>query len=437
MTTLCRDCFDVRRRTTSRCPRCRSPRAVSHPQLERLTIAHLDCDAFYAAIEKRDRPQLRDVPVIVGGGERGVVTTACYLARIDGARSAMPMVQARKLCPRATIVRPDMAKYAREGRRIRELMLGLTPAVEPLSVDEAFLDLAGTQALHGESPAAVMARLAGRIERDVGITVSIGLASNKFLAKVASDMNKPRGFTIIDQNEAADLLAPQSVSVIWGVGDVLRAKLAADGITTVGQLQRADAADLARRYGSMGLRLAKLSRGEDARPVKAARARKSVSGETTFSTDLHRLEDLLPVLRRQAERVSASLKSKGVAGRTVVLKLKTTDFRIRTRNRVLPDPTQLADRIFAEARSLLKREADGTPYRLLGVGVGDLAPAAGADPADLIDAMRSKRAAAERAMDRVRERFGKDALSVGLTFANPTKDRDKADVVPPRGSDPA
>ena len=431
--TLCRDCFGVSARRGARCPRCRSPRAISHPRLAELTIAHLDCDAFYAAIEKRDRPELRDVPVIVGGGERGVVTTACYLARIHGARSAMPMAQARKLCPQATIVRPDMAKYAREGLAIREMMRALTPSVEPLSIDEAFLDLSGTQALHGEPPAAVMARLAARIEREIGITVSVGLASNKFLAKVASDMNKPRGFTVIHADEAAGLLAPRSVSVIWGVGDVLRAKLASDGVTTVSQLQTVAEADLVRRYGSMGLRLARLSKGQDARPVRSTRERKSVSGETTFGTDLHGLADLLPILRRQAERVSASLKEKGIAGRTVVLKLKTADFRIRTRNRSLPDPTQLADRIFAEARPLLEREVDGTRFRLLGVGVSDLSPADGSDPADLIDTGRARRAAAELAMDRVRARFGAEAMQTGLVFANPKDVRDRPDVIPPPG----
>ena len=372
MTALCRDCFALAAETVARCPACRSPRVVSHPALERLSLAHLDCDAFYAAIEKRDRPELRDVPVIVGGGERGVVTTACYLARVHGARSAMPMAQARKLCPQATIVRPDMAKYAREGLAIRAMMRELTPAVEPLSIDEAFLDLAGTQALHREAPAVVMARLAARIEREVGITVSVGLASNKFLAKVASDMDKPRGFAVIEEGEAAALLAPRSVSVIWGVGQAMRSRLAADGITTVGQLQGIDETDLIRAYGSMGLRLARLSHGRDARPVKAERERKSVSAETTFDTDISQIGELLPILRRLSERVSRSLKEKGVAGRIVVLKLKTGDFRLRTRNRALADPTQLADRIYDEARSLLERETDGTRFRLLGVGVSDL-----------------------------------------------------------------
>ena len=434
--SLCRDCFHTAHETFAACPCCRSRRVASHPDLFALSIAHLDCDAFYAAVEKRDRPELRDRPVIVGGGERGVVTTACYLARIDGARSAMPMWQAKRLCPRAVIVRPDMAKYAREGHRIRAMMQELTPAVEPLSVDEAFLDLRGTRGLHGASPAETMARLAARIEREVGITVSVGLAGNKYLAKVASDRDKPRGFTVIAAHEAAALLAPEPVRVIWGVGEAMRVKLARDGITHVHHLQAIDEGDLVRRYGSMGLRLARLSRGRDERTVKSARERKSVSAETTFRTDLTRLDDLVPILRRQAERVSASLKEKGMAGRTVVLKLKTADFRLRTRNRALADPTQLADRIHAEALPLLRREADGTPFRLLGVGVSDLGPALLADPADLIDRDREKRARAERAMDAVRGRWGANAMDLGLVFASRPAERERPDVIEPDAPEP-
>ena len=427
---FCRDCFHTGPEAFAACPRCRSRRTVHHPELAALAIAHLDCDAFYAAIEKRDRPELRERPVIVGGGERGVVTTACYLARIDGVRSAMPMRRARRLSPRSVIVRPDMAKYAREGLRIREMMRSLTPAVEPLSIDEAFLDLAGTERLHGAVPAVTMARLAARIEREVGITVSVGLARNKFLAKVASDMNKPRGFTPIGA-EAAALLSPRPVSVIWGVGEAMRTKLARDGITHVHHLQVTDEADLAQRYGAMGSRLARLSRGADARPVKSARERKSVSAETTFDTDIADEATLVPILRRQAERVSASLKEKGLAGRTLVLKLKTADFAVRTRNRALAHPTQLADRIHGEAVPLLRRELDGTRFRLLGVGVSDLCPAELGDPGDLVDVGRGKRAAAERAMDRVRERFGGEAMALGLTFANPRPRKDRPDVIEP------
>ena len=428
---LCRDCLYHRREPMAVCAACGSRRTFHHPNLAAMSIAHLDCDAFYAAVEKRDRPELRDRPVIVGGGERGVVTTACYLARIDGVRSAMSMWQARRLSPRSVIVRPDMAKYAREGQRIREMMRALTPVVEPLSIDEAFLDLGGTERLHGCPPAVSMARLALRIEREVGITVSVGMASNKYLAKVASDLDKPRGLTAIDASEAPAFLAPRPVSIVWGVGRAMQARLARDGITHVRHVQALEESDLVARYGAMGLRLARLSRGVDARAVRPGRERKSVSSETTFSADLASEADLAPILRRQAERVSASLKEKGIAGRTVVLKLKTADFRQMTRNRALAAPTQLADRIHAAALPLLRRELDGRRFRLLGVGVGDLEGAEGADPDDLVDTSLGRRAAAERAMDRVRERFGGEAMSLGLTFASPRPKRDRPDVIEP------
>ena len=428
---FCRDCFATFQRAVSACPSCRSRRTVCHDDLATLTIAHVDCDAFFAAVEKRDRPELRDVPVLIGGGERGVVSTACYLARIHGPRSAMPMAQARKLCPQAVVIRPNMEKYARDGLAIREMMRALTPSVEPLSIDEAFLDLSGTERLHGEIPAVTLARFAARVQREIGITVSVGLAPNKFLAKVASDLNKPNGYCVIGPNDGPALLATKSVDVIWGVGQAFRTRLAADGITRVKQLQAMDEADLVRRYGSMGLRLARLSRGIDHRIVKTERVRKSVSGETTFSTDLHRMDELVPILRRQAERVAASLKAKGLAGTTIVLKLKTSDFRLRTRNRALDAPTQLADRIFREARPLLAREADGTKFRLLGVGVSGLVADETADPDDLIDTGRSRRAAAERAMDSVRSKFGDEAVDLGLTFDRPRSRRKGPDVLPP------
>ena len=191
-------------------PSCGSPRLVRHPELAHLAIAHVDCDAFYAAIEKRDNPALRDKPLIVGGGHRGVVATACYIARTYGVRSAMPMFEARRLCPHAEVVRPDMAKYAAAGREVRARMLDLTPLVEPLSIDEAFLDLSGTARLHGLAPAKTLARFAKRVEAEIGITVSIGLSHNKFLAKVASDLDKPRGFSVLGAGEAAAFLAPEA-----------------------------------------------------------------------------------------------------------------------------------------------------------------------------------------------------------------------------------
>ena len=360
--SFCRDCLSDAPAAATRCPACRSPRLARHPRASRLSLAHIDCDAFYAAIEKRDNLAPKDKPLIIGGGKRGVVSTACYIARIRGVRSAMPMFKALEACPDAIVLPPDMEKYARVGREVRAMMEALTPLVEPLSIDEAFLDLSGTERLHGRPPAMVLADFARSVEKTVGITVSAGLSYCKFLAKVASDMRKPRGFSVIGEAEAAGFLANQPVSLIWGVGKAFAATLERDGIRLVGQLQKMERAELMRRYGSMGDRLYHLSRGQDERVVTADRDAKSVSAETTFDTDLASPGDLVPVLRALSEKVSARLKKAGIAGRTVVLKLKTQDFRIRTRNRQLGDPTRLADRIFQTGLHLLEKETDGTKY---------------------------------------------------------------------------
>jgi len=415
MAAFCRDCLsDAEDR--ARCPACFSPRIVRHPELDRLTIAHVDCDAFYATIEKRDDPALADKPLIVGGGKRGVVTTACYIARTFGVRSAMPMFEARKLCPHANIVRPNMDKYADVSRQVRALMLELTPQVEPISIDEAFMDLAGTERLHGMSAAKVLARFAAQVESKIGITVSIGLAGNKFLAKIASDLDKPRGFAVIGQGEAMSFLADKPVSLILGVGKVAAQRLAKDGIRLIVDLQRADERELMRRYGVEGQRLARLSHGIDTRAVNPERERKSVSAENTFERDIASFRPLEKRLWAAAEEVSDRLKEKRLAGSTVTLKLKTADFRILTRARSLESPTQLAGKIFAAGRELLAREIDGTRYRLLGIGISALTDSDDADPADLIDRGAERRAAVERAMDRLRGKFGHEAVVKGLAL---------------------
>jgi DNA polymerase-4 len=373
----------------------------------------VDCDAFYAAIEKRDDPALADKPVIVGGGKRGVVSTACYVARTFGVRSAMPMFEALRLCPSAVVVRPSMEKYVRAGREVRRLMLELTPQVEPLSIDEAFLDLSGTERLHGMSPARTLARFAGEVERTLGITVSIGLSSNKFLAKIASDLDKPRGFAVLGPTEAMRFLAPKPVTLIFGVGKAAQARLARDGLRTIADLQRADADDLARRLGEEGLRLWRLARGIDERRVNPDRETKSVSSETTFERDIGAFRPLERRLWNLTEEVSGRLKAKDLAGSTVTLKLKTADFKLRTRARSLGAPTQLANRIFAAGRDLLTAETDGTAFRLIGIGVSSLVEAAHADTGDLLE---HRNAEAEHAMDRLRRRFGDDAVVRGLAL---------------------
>ncbi|GGA54398.1 DNA polymerase IV [Nitratireductor aestuarii] len=372
-------------------------------------------------MEKRDNPELVDKPLIIGGGKRGVVSTACYIARIHGVRSAMPMFKALEACPQAVVIKPDMEKYAQVGREVRERMLRLTPLVEPISIDEAFLDLTGTERLHGASPAHILARFAKEIERDIGITVSVGLSYCKFLAKVASDLDKPRGFSVIGREEAQEFLGPKPVTTIWGVGKAFAETLAHDGIKIIGQLQRMEKNDLMRRYGTMGVRLYHLARGEDDRRVEPHGEAKSVSSETTFNEDIASFEELVPILRRQSEKVSARLKKAGLAGRTVVLKLKTKDFRSRTRNRQLADPTQLADRIFQTGLDLLRREVDGTHFRLLGIGVSDLSDPTRADPPDLVDTQARKRALAEGAIDRLRDKFGQSAVETGYTFGHQRK----------------
>jgi DNA polymerase-4 len=418
VSAFCRDCLSDVVSPAKRCAACGSPRVLRHDELGELAIAHIDCDAFYATIEKRDDPSLAAEPVIVGGGRRGVVAAACYVARTYGVKSAMPMFEALDLCPHARVVRPNIEKYSRVGREVRGMMLALTPLVEPLSIDEAFVDLSGTERLHGLAPAKALARFALDVERNLAITVSIGLSCNKFLAKIASDLDKPRGFAVLGSSEAQTFLAPKPVSFIFGVGNVSAARLARDGFRQIADLQKTSEIELARRYGEEGRRLARLARGIDPRQVDPGRETKSVSSETTFEEDISEFQRLERILWAESETVSARLKQKALAGATVTLKLKTADFKIRTRALSFDAPTQLALKIFAAARALLLRESDGTKFRLLGVGVSALADADQADPADFVD-MRA--AEAEHAVDRVRARFGDDAVRRGLAFEQERK----------------
>ncbi|WP_420842252.1 DNA polymerase IV [Devosia lacusdianchii] len=415
---LCRDClaYDSFAVAPVRCPKCGSPRLRSHEELFGLSIAHVDCDAFYASVEKRDDPSLRDKPLIIGGGVRGVVSTCCYIARQSGVRSAMPMFKARQLCPDAIIIKPNMAKYVGVSRQIRKYMDALTPMVEPLSIDEAFLDLAGTQALHKAPPALVLARFAKTIEADIGVTISVGLSHNKFLAKVASDLDKPRGFAVIGRAETIAFLAPKPISLIYGVGKVFAETLRKDGLTTIGQLQQEAPENLMRRYGETGARLARLARGEDSRRISTDAEMKTVSSETTFNTDIASLDALSTELLNVTERLSERLKAKGIVGDTVTLKLKSAGFRLRTRARHLMIPTQLANVIYETGLSLLEREIDGTAFRLIGIGVSGIDTADGSDPADLLEPAIARKAAAERAMDRVRDRFGREAVVRGKLY---------------------
>jgi DNA polymerase-4 len=403
------------------CPACGGRRLVRHAELFTLTVAHVDCDAFYASVEKRDRPELLAKPVIVGGGRRGVVSAACYVARTTGVRSAMPMFKALRLCPDAVVIKPDMAKYVAAARRIRALMETLTPQLQPLSIDEAVLDLRGTEALHKAPPAIVLTRFAREVERAVGVTVSIGLAPNRLLAKLTAERDKPRGFAVLGRDEAAAWLAPQPVGVLPGVGPALARKLEAAGFTRLGQLGTLDAKEAARRFGEDGPALAARARGEDTRAVTPERETKSISAETTFETDIAAPEALEAPLWRMCEKLGRRLREKELAAAGVVLKLKTAGFALRTRTVRLPAPTTLPETLFAAARAMLAKEADGTAFRLIGIGAQPLAPAAEADRGDLADPEAPRRAARWKAVEALRAKFGEAAVVAGRGLKTPPR----------------
>lgn len=413
MTKICRDCGSVVLKNN--CQACQSSRIISHAEILSLSIAHVDCDAFYCSVEKRDNPELANKPVIVGGGQRGVVSAACYHARIYGVHSAMPMFKALKLCPHAIVVRGDMNKYAREGAKIRSMMEDLTPLVEPLSIDEAFLDLSGTERIHNQSPAQSLISLQNKILKNVGVTVSVGLSYNKFLAKTASDLDKPNGFAIIGRTEALDFLADKPVGFIYGVGPAFTRSLKKAGILTIADVRRQSDKSMAEKFGDMGLHLAKLARAEDYRPVKSTSKRKSVSAENTFNEDISDIEVLKDKLWQVCLKTADRSKAKNLAGTVVTFKLKTQQFETITRRRTLPQPVQLADVIFRTCLPLLEKEANGRKFRLIGAGISGLTSPVG-DSGDLLDPDAIKRGMAERASDKARAKFGKDAVMTGRGF---------------------
>ena len=376
MDGLCRDCGA--RAASRRCPACAGPRIVAHAELRALSIAHIDCDAFYAAVEKRDNPDLAAKPVIVGGGRRGVVSTACYIARLYGVGSAMPMFKALAACPDAVVIRPDMERYRRVGAEVRALMRETCGLVQPVSIDEAYMDFEGAEA------AGRLAAFARRVEREIGVTVSVGLSHNKLLAKLASDLDKPRGFAVVGRAETLAFLAPLPVRKIPGVGPAFARRLGRDGVRLVGQVRARGEAAMARRYGSAGLRLARHARGDDPRPVAPGGETKSISCETTFDADTADAAALESVLDALSARVAERLRRRGLAGKTVALKLKNSDFRLRTRSATLASATDRAEAIAAAGRRLLRRETDGARYRLIGIGVGKLG-GGGAGPPDMLE----------------------------------------------------
>jgi DNA polymerase-4 len=414
MPSICRDCDVIVASAT--CQTCGSARILNHPELFTLAIAHIDCDAFYASVEKRDRPELRDLPVIIGGGVRGVVSTCCYIARLYGVRSAMPMFKARALCPAAIIIPPNMAKYAAVSRQIRALMENLTPLVQPLSIDEAVLDLSGTEALHRAPPAITLNRLARQIEAEIGVTISIGLSHNRLLAKLAAERGKPRGFAILGA-EAPAVLAAEPVGLLPGIGPALAKRLNAMGITRLGQLAALDNRAARQKLGDEGPSLAARARGEDVRTVHMDRDTKSISAESTFNADISDHSSLESELWRLCEKLGRRLRAENYAASGIVLKLKTSAFVSRTRSQRLPNPTQLPETIFEAGRALLAREAaSGERFRLIGIGAAPLAPATLADQGDLADAQTPRRRARQAAIDSLRDRFGKSAIATGRSL---------------------
>jgi DNA polymerase-4 len=414
--TFCRDCFLWQTLLhNSTCHSCGSPRVIKHNELKTLTIAHIDCDAFYASVEKRDDKTLVDQPLIIGGGSRGVVATACYIARIYGVHSAMPMFKALKACPNAKVIMPNMAKYSKVSKEIRRLMLETTPIVEPISIDEAFLDLTGTERLHQAPAAETLARLINKIYNEVGITASVGLSYNKFLSKVASDLNKPEGFSIIGKSEAKSFLSQRPINTIWGVGHKLQNKLRKDGILLIKDLQQKKEAELVKNYGIIGLRLANFSIGSDERRVTAVSVVKSISTETTFNTDITGLDNLLPVLWRLCETLSSRIKNKAKSGKIITVKFKTSNFKTFTRRKTLEIPTQLAEVLYQSSISILEKEAQKT-YRLLGISLSDLKRSEDADTSDSLDLKFRKIKSIEKIIDNIRGKLGDSVIEKGRGF---------------------
>ena len=416
MPSLCRKCFNTFAEE-GRCPSCSSPLVVSHDELFNLNIAHMDCDAFYASVEKRDNPELADKPVIIGGGRRGVVSTACYIARIRGVKSAMPMFKALEKCPDAVVIRPRMKVYAEISHQIRAMMNDLTPLIEPLSLDEAFMDLSGTHKLHGVPPAVMLAKLMDRITGNLGLTGSIGLSHNKFLAKIASDLNKPNGYSIIGALETSSFLKDKSIRLIWGVGASTQKLLEKAGIRTFSDLLRWDRKDLVNKFGSMGDRLWFLARGQDSRVVSNNDRIKSISNETTLFKNTNDLSVLEGHLWRLCEKVSSRAKAKGLAGSVVILKLKSSNHKLITRRLTLRDPTHLADVLFRSTYPLMEASISNGPFRLVGAGLAGLCLASQAErEPELLDDGALNRIKVERVTDEIREKYGEEAVIKGRSL---------------------
>jgi DNA polymerase-4 len=376
-------------------------------------ILHLDMDAFYAAVEIREDPSLAGKPLIVGHrGRRGVVSTCSYEARKFGVRSAMPSLTAERLCPQAVWLPGRMALYAAVSHEIRAILDEFTPLVEPLSIDEAFLDLTGI-ASGLEAGRQTAQRIKDRIRREQRLTASVGVAPNKFLAKVASDLEKPDGLVVFPLEDVPKRLHPMPVERLWGVGPKTAALLKAASIRTIGDILAVPASRLERVAGSsLAAHLRDLARGEDDRPVETGRDAKSISEERTYAEDLTESEEIDAALLERAEGVARELRREGLVGRTVEIKIRTGDFKTWTRSKTLPEPTDLSEVIVREARRLLagRIRLAGKGVRLIGVGMSSLEPAGRTQPLLFEDPAEERTRRLARAADEVRSRFGDDAI---------------------------
>jgi DNA polymerase-4 len=392
-----------------------------------LTILHVDMDAFYASVEQRDHPELRGLPVIVGGSaeQRGVVCAASYEARKFGVRSAMPTATARRLCPKGIYLPLRMKHYAEIGRQIRDILLSFTPQVEPLSLDEAFLDVRGCANLPA-SPHEIATQVKSRIKADTGLIASVGVAPNKFLAKLASDYGKPDGLVVLAHDQVVTFLAPLPVSRIWGVGAKGEKRLQALDIHTIGQLAALPEKLVIERLGESGRQFWQLAQGLDDREVVPDREAKSISTETTFAHDIDDPHVLRTWLLDLVDHLAGRLRLQAVRARTIDLKLRSSDFRTRTRSQSLPEATNLTDVLWEAASALFERSLsrDCLPIRLLGVGASRLIRD-GMVQRGLFDThLRQRQQALDQAVDAIRRQFGTDAIQRG-SLLDPTQEKEE------------
>jgi DNA polymerase-4 len=399
------------------------------------TILHVDLDAFFAAVEQRDRPELRGRPVVVGGGgptDRGVVSAASYEARRYGVRSAMPLRHAARLCPDAVFLPVDGARYQRVSREVMAILRRFTPLVEPVSIDEAFLDVTGSRALFGDG-ATIGRRIKGTVVDELRLTVSVGVATTKLVAKIGSDLRKPDGLVVVPPGEEATFLAPLPIERLWGVGPQTAAALREYGVVTIGDLATIPGEVLVSRFGKYGASLRDRAQGIDDAPVENAESAKSIGHEHTFDVDTSDRETIERTLLAMADGVAGRLRASGTRAGTIAVKIRDSSFRTITRQRTLDEPTDLTEPIWRVALDLARPELRGIRVRLLGVTASHLGQA---DQLPLFASADERRRQAVRAADEVRSRFGERAITrarlIGTALPTPFE-RDMGTAAERRG----